>query len=69
MGIADLPAELTVTEVANLLGVHRDQILRRIHAGTLKAFRPLKRDWRIHLSELRKHPDIWQSIRDRVSSS
>lgn len=63
-----LPAELTVTQVALILGIHRKQVLARIKAGTMSAFRPLQREWRVPLIELKRFPGIWESIEERLSS-
>lgn len=58
----DFPADLTVTQFANLVGADRREVLRRIAHGTLSAYRPLKREWRIPSTELKKFPKVVESL-------
>ena len=65
-----LPVELTVSQVASLLGCHRKEVLRRIEAGQICAYRPTGNPrgwWRIASSELRKYPGVLEAITEKFN--
>jgi excisionase family DNA binding protein len=61
-----LPAELTVAQVASLIGCSVDSVKRRIYRGEIKAHR-VGAHWRVWLHELKKHRDMWDAIEARAA--
>lgn len=53
--------EYSVTEVANMMDVNRQTVLRMIHRGAIRTYRRGK-VFRITLAALKELSDIWESI-------